>query len=97
MKNLFTNKPDLNLKKKLLKCYGWVIVQYSAETWTFRKADQTYPESFEMWCWRRVEVIWAYRVRNEVVLLRFKGERKSLHTINKGLTGSVTSCVGIVL
>jgi len=23
------------------------------ENWTLRKVDQKYPESFEMWCWRR--------------------------------------------
>ena len=28
---------------------------YGAETWTLRPADQKYLESFEMWCWRRME------------------------------------------
>jgi hypothetical protein len=30
---------------------------YGAETWTLRAADQKYLESFEMWCWRRMEKI----------------------------------------
>jgi hypothetical protein len=46
-KNLFTNKLDLNLRKKR---YIWSIALYGAETWTLRKLDQKYLESFEMWC-----------------------------------------------
>jgi hypothetical protein len=31
--------------------------------------DQKYLESFEMWCWRRMEKIsWTDRVNNEAVL-----------------------------
>jgi hypothetical protein len=39
-KNLFTSKLDLNLRKKLVKCYIWSIALYGAETWTIRKIDQ---------------------------------------------------------
>ena len=43
----------------------------TAEVWTLRAADQKYLESFEMWCWRRMEKIsWIDHVRNEDVLLR---------------------------
>jgi hypothetical protein len=56
-KTLFTTKLDLNLKKKLVKCYIWSIPLYGAETWTLRKVDQKYLESFEMWCSRRMEKI----------------------------------------
>jgi hypothetical protein len=31
-KNLFTSKLDLNLRKKLVKCYIWSIALYGAET-----------------------------------------------------------------
>ena len=42
---------------------------YGAETWTLPAADQKYLESFEMWCWRRMEkIIWTDHVRNEEVL-----------------------------
>jgi hypothetical protein len=68
-KNLFTSKLDLNLRKKLVKRYIWSIycvALYGAEKWTLRKVDQKYLESFEMWCWRRMEKIsWTDRVRNE--------------------------------
>ena len=47
-KTFFTSKLDLNLRKKLVKCYTWSMALYGAETWTFRAADQKYLESFEM-------------------------------------------------
>ena len=69
-KNLFTSKSDLNLRKKLVKCYVWSMVLYGAETWTLRVTDQKSLESSEMWCWRRTEKIsWTDQVRNEEVLL----------------------------
>jgi hypothetical protein len=39
-KTLFTSKLDLELRKKLVKCYIWSIVLYGAETLTLRKLDQ---------------------------------------------------------
>jgi len=42
MKNLFTSKLDLNLRKKPVKCYTLSIDLYGAETGTFRKMDQKY-------------------------------------------------------
>jgi hypothetical protein len=30
---------------------------FGGETWTLRKVDQKYVESFEMCCWRRIEKI----------------------------------------
>jgi len=65
---LFTSTLDLGLRKKLVKCYIWSIALYGTETWTLRAADQKRLESFEMWCWRRMEKIsWTDRVRNEEV------------------------------
>jgi hypothetical protein len=83
-KNLFTSKLELNLRKKLVKCYIWRIALCGAETWTLRKIDQKYLESFEMWCWRRMEKIsWTDRVRNEEVLHRVKKQRNIVHTIKR--------------
>jgi hypothetical protein len=45
-KILFTSKLDLNLRKKLVKCYIWSTALYGAETWTLRKTDQEYLETF---------------------------------------------------
>jgi hypothetical protein len=64
-RRLFTSKLNLNLRKKVVKCYIWSIALYGAEKWTLRKVDQTYLGSFEMWCWRRMEKISCTdRVRN---------------------------------
>ena len=82
-KTLFTSKLDLNLRKKLIKCYILSMALYGAETWTLRVADQKYLESFEMWCWRRVEKIsWSDHVRNEV-LLTINEQRNIQHEIRK--------------
>jgi len=54
---LFTSKLDLNLSKKLEKCYISSIAFYSNEIWTLRKLDQKYLEKSEMWCCRRMEKI----------------------------------------
>ena len=39
-KTLLTCKLDLNLRKKLVKCYMWSMALYGAETWMLRAADQ---------------------------------------------------------
>jgi len=81
---LFTSILDLKLRKKLVKCYIWSIALYGAESWTLRTVDQKHLESFEMWCWRRMEKIsWTDHVRNEEVLLRVKEQRNILQEINK--------------
>jgi hypothetical protein len=57
---------------------------YGAEAWTLRNVDQKYLESFEMWCWRRIEKInRTDGVRNEEVLQRVKEERNIVHTIKR--------------
>jgi hypothetical protein len=53
-----------------------------AENWTLRTVDDKYLESFEMWCWRRMEkIIWTVYMRNEEVLQRAKAGRNILQTI----------------
>jgi hypothetical protein len=75
---------DLELRKKLVKCYIWSIALYGAETWMLRAGDQKRLESFEMCCWRRMEKIsWPEHVRNEDVFLRVKEQRNILHKIRK--------------
>jgi hypothetical protein len=60
---------DLNLRKKLVKCYIWSIL---------RTADQKNLDTFEIWSLRMVENIsWNDSVRNEEVLHRVKEEEYS--------------------
>ena len=47
-KILLTSKLNLNLRKKLVKCYIWSMAFYGAETWMLRAADQKYLESFDV-------------------------------------------------
>jgi len=83
-RGLFTGTLDLELRKKLVKCYIWSIGLYGAETWTLRAVDQKHLESFEMWCWRRMEkTSRTDHVRNEEVLLRVNEQRNILHEIRK--------------
>jgi hypothetical protein len=83
-KNLFTSKLDFNLRKKLVKVYVWSMALYGAETLTLQATDQKRLESFEMWCWRRMEKIrWTDHGRNEEVLLRVNEQRNILHEIRK--------------
>jgi hypothetical protein len=77
---LFTSTLDLEMKK-LVKCYVWSIALYGAETWTLRAVDQKHLESFEIWCWRKMEkTSWTDHVRNKV-LLRIKKQWNILHEI----------------
>jgi hypothetical protein len=74
-KKTFHKKLYLNLRKKLVKCYIWSITLYGGEMWTLHKVKQKHLESFEMWCWRRIEKIgWTDHVRNEDVLHGAKKE-----------------------
>jgi hypothetical protein len=82
-KTLFTSRLDLNLRRKLVKCYVWSIALCVAETWTLRKVYQKNLGSFEMWCWRKMEkASWTNRVRDEV-LPRVQEERNILQTIKR--------------
>ena len=66
-------------------CRNYIAISASgAETWTLRAADQKYLESFEMWCWRRMEKIsWTDHVRKEDELLRVTEQRNILHEVRK--------------
>ena len=55
--SLLTSKLNNELKKKLVRGYVWSIALYGSKTWTLRKFEPTYSESFEMWFWRKMEKI----------------------------------------
>jgi hypothetical protein len=66
-----------------LYLYIWSTAFYVAETWALQKGDQKYKESFEMRCWRRMEISWNHHVRNDEVLQRVKEESNILQTIKR--------------
>jgi hypothetical protein len=44
----FTSKVDLELRKKLVKCYIWSIALHSAENWLLQAVDQKHHKSSEI-------------------------------------------------
>ena len=88
---LSTSTLDLNLMKKLV--LHLEHSPYGAETWTLPILHHKHLESFEMWCCRKMKIIWTDRVRNGV-LQEFKEERNILHTIKRRTTELVTYYVG---
>jgi hypothetical protein len=46
--SLFTSALNIELRNKLVRSYVWSIALYATETWTLRKLERKYLESFEM-------------------------------------------------
>jgi hypothetical protein len=59
--------------------YIWSIFEFGGENHTLRKVDKKSNESFETWCWRRMEIIATDRVRNTEV----KEERDILYEMKR--------------
>jgi len=81
------------MRRKLVKCYVSRAAFYGTETWTIRKVDKKYIESFETWCWRRMEISWTDRVKSKEELQTVKEERNTLHIINR----KKDNCIGHIL
>ena len=59
----------MSTKKRLLLALVFPVVLYGSESWTMTKADRRRVDSFELWCWRRLQKIsWTEKVPNGVVL-----------------------------
>ena len=54
-----------------------------AEIWTLQSVDRGCLESYEMCCWRRMEIGWTDRVRNEGVLLRGREGGAECRTVKR--------------
>jgi hypothetical protein len=74
---------ELNVMKKLVKCYIWIIAVYGAETLTVLEVDWKYLDRFEMRCCRNIDVMrWTDRFKNEV-LQRISENKNILHTMKQ--------------
>jgi hypothetical protein len=81
-KSLLTSKLTIELRKKLIKCYVWSIALYGSGTWTLRKLERKYLESFKIWYWKAMEKIkWSEKVTSEKVLVDIKEKRTLLNNI----------------
>jgi len=78
-KALVISKLDLNLRKKIINSYIWIIAVCGAETWILWRVDLKYIESSEMWYRGRMEKI---SVRN-AVFPRVKEEGNIVPTIKR--------------
>jgi hypothetical protein len=58
----------LNLRKKLENCYKCSVILNGGKTWTLGERDKKYLERFYTWYWRRMEISWTDRERNEEIL-----------------------------
>ena len=38
----------------IVKAVVFLVVMYSCETWTIKKAKHQRTDAFELWCWRRL-------------------------------------------
>ena len=49
--------------------YGFLVVMYGCESWTFKKAEHRRIDAFELWCWSRLlRVPWTARRSNQSIL-----------------------------
>jgi hypothetical protein len=78
--SLLTRKLNTELRMELVRCYG--IASYGSETWTLRKLEWKFLESFEIRCWRKMEkIICSEKVAYEEVIKRIEEKRTLLYNI----------------
>lgn len=56
-KTLFCNKMNLGMRKKLAKFYVWNVLLFGCKTWAMGRRDRDRTEIFEMWVWKRIEIV----------------------------------------
>ena len=49
-------RKDVTLPTKvcIVKAMVFLVVTYSCESWTIKKAEHQRIDAFELWCWRRL-------------------------------------------
>jgi len=60
------------------------VALYGSETWTINKRQKDMLETFEMWCWRKMQRIsWIDRRLNEDILRTTDGKRTLIDIIKR--------------
>jgi len=73
---------NIRVRKRLIKVYVWSVALYGCETRILNGTQQRTLESFEMWCWRRMQrVSWIEHRTNESILSEIDEGRKVIKTI----------------
>ena len=68
---------DITLPAKvhIIKAMVFLVVTYSCESWTIKKAEHQRIDTFELWCWRRLlKVPWTARKSNQSILREINPE-----------------------
>ena len=55
-------------KVHLVKAIVFPVVMYGCESWTIKKAEHRRIDTFELWCWRRLQSPWTARRSNQSTL-----------------------------
>jgi len=79
-KKLSTGNMNLELQKRIMKCFVWSVALYAAETGTLTQTDRRL-EASEMLIWRTEMVNGLDKVPNEEVLRRVNEERQILNSL----------------
>lgn len=75
---------NLDMRERFAKCFIWIDVLFGLETWTVRKKEVNYVESFEMWLGQRWEIIKCTdKLKNREVLEIVKEGKNMLHAVRK--------------
>ena len=57
----------------------FLVVMYSCENWTIKKAEYQRIDVFKLWCWRRIlKVPWMARKSNQSILREINPELEEL-------------------
>ena len=64
---------NMEIRKRILRCYVFSTLLYGAETWTITKPMEDRIKAFELWTYRRMlKISWTAKVSNEEVLEKVK-------------------------
>ena len=58
----------------MVKAMVFLVVMYTCESWTIKKAEHRRTDAFEMWCWRRLLTSWTARRSNQPILKEISPE-----------------------
>ena len=85
MTNILSNKKiSIRTRLRTLKAYIWPIMKYACETWNIGKEEERKIDSFEFWCYRRMQKIsWTERKSNDEVLRSVGVEKELLNGIKE--------------
>ena len=65
----------LSTKVRMVKAMVFLVVMYSCENWTIKKAEYQRIDVFKLWCWRRIlKVPWMARKSNQSILREINPE-----------------------